>query len=495
MELKPKIGLEVHIELDTESKMFCSCPNQPFESKPNLNICPICLGHPGTLPSANKSAIEKVVKLGIALNCKVSEESYFERKNYFYPDLPKGYQISQYQIPLCKEGFLEIPGISKKIRIKRVHLEEDTAKIYHTKDFKFALIDFNRAGTPLAELVTEPDFDSAKEARLFAQELQLVLRYLKVSKADMEKGEMRIEANVSISKIEGDKEILGTKVEVKNLNSFAILEKAIDYEIQRQLKLIEAGKEVVQETRGWDERLKKTLSQRTKEEEKDYRYFPEPDLTKVLIAKDWVERLKKELPELPWKLRERLIQEYGLSFKETEILVKDLELERYFEKCTSEAFQRYKEDFQLSELSEDIKLKLAKNLFNLLTSELIGRLREKNLKISNLKFSPENFAELSLMLFKKEISSKIVKLVLEKMIEKGGDPSQIVKEESLTLMKEEELDHIIQKVIQENPQAIKDYSQGRKEALQYLIGQVMRYTKGKADPQSAKSKLLAYLEK
>lgn len=272
MHYIPTIGLEIHAELKTKTKMFCDCRNDPKETRPNINICPICMGHPGTLPVINRRAVELVIKTGLALNCKINEETFFERKNYFYPDLPKGYQISQYQTPLCKDGYLEIKN--KKIRINRVHLEEDTGKLLHPKGADYSLVDFNRACVPLMELVTEPDISSAKEAGNFARELQLILRYLGASSADMEKGQMRVEVNISLSKT--DK--LGTKVEIKNLNSINSVEKSIEFEIKRQAELLGRGEKIVQETRGWHDVRQETFSQREKEESHDYRYFPEPDL-------------------------------------------------------------------------------------------------------------------------------------------------------------------------------------------------------------------------
>ncbi len=294
MEYKPTIGLEIHAELKTKTKMFCDCKNDSKEKRPNINICQICMGHPGTLPVINKKAVELVIKTGLALNCEISEETFFERKNYFYPDLPKGYQISQFQVPLAKEGFLEIKTDNpnqptKKIRIRRVHLEEDTGKLLHPEGADYSLVDFNRAGVPLMELVTEPDISSAKEAGNFARELQLILRYLDVSNADMEKGQMRVEVNISLNQkskraLAGSRfttsknQNLGTKVEIKNLNSIRAVEKAIEFEIKRQSELLDRGEKIIQETRGWHDIRQETFSQREKEESHDYRYFPEPDL-------------------------------------------------------------------------------------------------------------------------------------------------------------------------------------------------------------------------
>src|SRR3990167_1819131 len=308
----PTIGLEIHAELKTQSKMFCSCKNDPAEQHPNINVCPICLAHPGTLPVANKDAINKVIRVGLALGCTISEHSKFDRKNYFYPDLPKGYQISQYDMPFCKGGKLTVG--EKDIYITRVHLEEDTGRLAHPVGAEYSLVDFNRAGVPLMELVTEPDITSSQEASAFAQELQLILRYLGASDADMEKGQMRVEANISV-RPQGQKK-LGTKMEVKNLNSFRAVEGAIEYEIQRQTGALEQGDNIIQETRGWDDVKGTTYSQREKESAHDYRYFPEPDLPPFQFSKKEIESLEAQLPEFPQQRRKRLLEEYGLSGKE-----------------------------------------------------------------------------------------------------------------------------------------------------------------------------------
>src|SRR3989344_3359277 len=320
MSYQPAIGLEIHVELKTKSKMFCSCLNDPDEKQPNVNICPVCTAQPGTLPVINEEALRKVIKTGLALNCQISKHSQFDRKNYFYPDLPKGYQISQLYRPLCKNGYLEIGG--KKVRIREIHLEEDTGKLIHPEGADYSLVDFNRAGIPLMELVTEPDLASAQEARAFAQELHLIMHYLDVSDADMEKGQMRVEVNISLSS--GSK--LGTKVEIKNLNSFRSVERGVNFEIERQEKLLRAGKKVIQETRGWHDVKEITFSQRAKEEAHDYRYFPEPDLPPLHLAKILVDGIRAEMPELPQKRRARLRREYGIEENNVEILIyhKDL---------------------------------------------------------------------------------------------------------------------------------------------------------------------------
>jgi len=350
MEYEPIIGLEIHAELLTKTKMFCGCLNDPNEKQPNKNICPVCLGHPGTLPTINKKAVESVLKVGLALNSFIPEFSKFDRKNYFYPDLPKGYQISQYDEPLCQGGKLKLylsddqDESQKEILITRVHLEEDTGKLIHDPIKNITLIDFNRAGVPLMELVTEPVINNGKEARLFAQGLQILLRTLGVSNADMEKGEMRCEVNISLRPKGSDK--LGTKVEVKNLNSFRSVERAIDYEIKRQTEVLESGEKVIQETRGWDDEKGITYSQRIKEEAQDYRYFPEPDLPPLHLysqTKDGglfdLQELKNNLPELPWEKKERLIKEYGIPFKGANVLIQDAFLLNLFEETIKELKQ------------------------------------------------------------------------------------------------------------------------------------------------------------
>jgi len=324
MEYIPTIGLEIHCELKTESKMFCSCPNDPDEKEPNTNICPVCLGHPGTLPVANVEAIRLTRLVGLALNSQILENSKFDRKNYFYPDLPKGYQISQYDQPLCLGGELEVGdgfGGRKKIDITRIHMEEDTGKLMHPQGGDYSLVDFNRGGVPLMELVTEPDIENSDQAREFVKELQLILRYLDASDADMERGQLRVEVNISLGKIGPDgKKQLGTKVEVKNLNSLKAVEGSVAYEIGRQTELIKNGQKVIQETRGWDDNRGRTFSQREKEEAKDYRYFPEPDIPPLVITQDEIKKLKVLVGELPAKKRDRFICQYGLDAPTAEIL-------------------------------------------------------------------------------------------------------------------------------------------------------------------------------
>ena len=493
---KPTIGLEVHAELKTNSKMFCSCKNDPDEKRPNFNICEVCTAQPGTLPVANEEAIKKVIKTGLALNCKVAEVSKFDRKNYFYPDLPKGYQISQYDQPLCFDGFLKIhqnksqilnsksqtnPNDqnlkSKKIRITRIHIEEDTGSLLHLEGADYSLVNLNRAGVPLMELVTEPDITSGKEAKNFAEELQLIFRYLEVSDADMEKGQMRVEVNISLSK--GSK--LGTKVEIKNLNSFKVVEKAIDFEIKRQEELLEAGDKVVQETRGWHDKKEITFSQREKEEAHDYRYFPEPDLPPLHFKKDYIEKIKSEIPELPEQKRQRFSKEYGLDAKLIEIFVKSKDLSEYFEKVVSE----FEEWLVVEKIKKENHVNLYKLVGNYLLSDLQGILGNKEFVEKGFKITPEDFAEFIKMIYKNEISSKIAKMVLLEMFNTGVDPSSIVDENKWGQMSDNgELEKIIKQVIEKNQKAVADYKGGNKNALQFLSGQVMAATRGTANPQN-----------
>ena len=483
MNYKPIIGLEIHVELNTRSKMFCACPNDPDEKNPNSNICPICMGHPGTLPVINEEAVRKVIKTGLAFNCKIPVRSKFDRKNYFYPDLPKGYQISQYDMPLCKEGFLDIDG--KKIRITRVHLEEDTGRLLHPVGKDFSLVDFNRAGIPLMELVTEPDITSAKEARRFAEELRLILKYLGVSAADMEKGQMRVEVNLSLSADSS----LGTKVEIKNLNSLWVVEKSLEYEIARQQKILENGEKIVQETRGWIDKEEITVSQREKEEAHDYRYFPEPDLPPLnLGAEEFLNTIRAEIPELPAQKRERFKKEYSLSPQEIEVFVVNKELSEYFEKVVSEAKEWQESGKKKSELSDKDFQKLIKLSANYILTDLQGLLKGKFVAEDGaFIISPENFAEFIFLIQNGEISSKIAKIILPEMLKTGADPSNIIAEKGLQQITDTgEIGKTIQEVIGQNNKAVEDFKKGKEGALQFLVGQVMAKSKGKTKPETVR---------
>lgn len=470
-EYKTTIGLEIHAELKTRTKMFCSCLNDFSEIKPNVNVCPICLAHPGVMPTINKSAIESVVKLGLALNGEILDHSRFDRKSYFYPDLPKGYQISQYELPLVKGG--EFAGV----QVRRIHLEEDTARLLH--DGGESAVDFNRAGVPLMELVTEPVIDSAEKALFFAKEFQLVLRYLDTSDADMEKGQMRIEANVSVAPV-GHEE-LGTKVELKNINSFRAVKNAIVHEIERQRELLEKSEKVVQETRGWNEAKGVTVSQRGKEEAHDYRYLPEPDLPPMdLMTSEVVnlEELRRSLPELPEAKRERFKQEFNLPEKQADVLIGDRYLAEYFEEASSE----------IAELNHEEKGKGIKTLANYLTTDFVGLLNKEKIDLEQArqKIPPVSFAEFSNLIATGAISSIMAKSILPKMLATG----EIVKSKAGAKLSISEAENIAGKIWEEL-QKDKNRKSLKVEDLEYLVGQAIRASHddlGKeGDPQMFRS--------
>lgn len=480
----PTIGMEIHVELKTDSKMFCSCKNAlGHEKEPNIHICPVCSGQPGTLPVPNQKAIESVQLAGLALNCELNLKSKFDRKNYFYPDLPKGYQISQYDQPLCLNGHLDIQITNnqetrnKRIGITRIHLEEDTGKLIHPKEADHTLVDYNRAGVPLMEMVTEPDIENGEQARIFCTKFQQICRYLNISDADMEKGNMRCEVNLSLHK-EGADKLSGTKVEVKNINSFKFVEKAINYEIERQTELLEKGEKIVQETRGWDSIKNVTVSQRKKESAHDYRYFPEPDIPPMEFTQEYVEKLKIALPELPDDKEKRFASEYGLNEKDVQILTAQSDLAEYFEQVICEI----KEKIASHEIesSEDKAIKLATNY---IISELRKHLIENSHNIRDLKITPENYAEFIGIVADGKINSSAAQTVLKDMYHTGGDPSQIIEEKNLGQMEDSsEIEAAVEKVIDNNEKSVQDYKSGKQNALQFLMGQVMSATKGKANP-------------
>ncbi len=473
----PVIGMEIHVELKTHSKMFCSCKNgRGLEKKPNINICPVCTSQPGTLPVPNEQAIKFVQMAGLALNCNLRLKSKFDRKNYFYPDLPKGYQISQYDQPFCEKGKLKIK--EREIGITRIHLEEDTGKLIHLKGTGNTLVDFNRAGVPLMELVTEPDFETGEEAHLFCQKLQQVCRYLEISDADMEKGNMRCEANISLYK-KGEDKLSGTKVEVKNINSFKFVEKAIDYEIERQTEVLEKGEKVIQETRGWDANHNATVSQRLKESAHDYRYFPEPDITPLEFSEAYVAKLKRKLPELPEAKIKRFQKEYKLPLDDILVLTAQKDLATYFEEVVSEIEEKIE--------SGEIKVaqkKAIKLSANYIISELRKHLAGTGQDIKNIKITPENYAELIGFVAEGKISSSATQKVLEEMYNTGGDPSQIIESKNLMQLSDSsELEKIVENVLKENEKSVIDFKAGKDKALKFLVGQTMKLTKGKANPQ------------
>jgi len=480
----PVIGMEIHVELKTKSKMFCDSKNGlGLETEPNVNICPVCTGQPGTLPVANKKAIEFVQMAGLALNCEIARVSKFDRKNYFYPDIPKGYQISQYDQPLCEHGHvvLEIINnqetITKQIGITRIHMEEDTGKLVHPKGADHSLIDFNRAGVPLMELVTEPDIETGKEARLFCQKLQQIFRYLEISEADMEKGHMRCEVNISLHK-EGEEKLSGTKAEIKNLNSFRVVEKAVDYEILRQTEILEKGEKVIQETMGWDEARGITVTQRKKESAHDYRYFPEPDIPPMRFMDEYVENLQRHLPELPDAKYKRFLEEYRLSKENAEVITGDKDLAEYFENVVSEA----QEKIQSGEVKSDAE-KVIKLAANYMVSELQKHLVKNYQTIKDVKITAENYAELIGILADGKINSSAAQVVLEEMYATGGDPSQIIETKNLAQTNDSgELERIVDEVLVKNQQSVEDFKAGKQSALQFLMGQTMAAAKGKANP-------------
>jgi len=465
------IGLEVHAELSTKTKMFCACKNDPDEKNPNVNICPVCMAHPGALPVINKQAIEHVIKVGLAVDGTIADFTEFDRKNYFYPDIPKGYQISQYKYPIVSGGHLA------DFDITRVHLEEDTANNKHFEgdtstslSAGFSLIDFNRAGVPLMELVTEPHTfesieDTAKNATKFAKEFQLVLLYLGVSEANMEKGEMRVEANISVST---DKNKFGTKVEVKNLNSFRSVERAVKYELDRMTKLLEEnkGSEIVQETRGWDEGKQATFSQRSKESSEDYRYFPDPDLPKLKLHEAFdLAEMKKALPELPEAKRARYQKDFGIKDEDIESYINDIELALWFEGVAEI-------------LADKEKIKIASNY---ITTDFIG------LKKANLAVKPpsaKNFAELINLLTENKISSRTAKDILAMIVVDDTSPLKIATEKNMLQTSDENvLKKIVQKIIDENPEVVATYKGGKENAIMSLVGKAIKESKGSANPQ------------
>ncbi len=478
---KPVIGLEVHAQLSNKTKLFCSCSTDHENVPPNTNVCPVCMGFPGVLPVLNKKAVEFAIKAGLALNCEISNYSKFDRKNYFYPDLPKGYQISQYDLPLCRNGYLEIfvDGEVKKIRIKRIHLEEDAGKLLHVgagdrlSEADYSLVDFNRAGIPLIEIVTEPDINSPKEARIFLQELRLILRYLEISSGDMEKGSLRCDANISIQTQEG---VLGTRTEIKNMNSFYSLEKALEYEIERQIELLKKGEQVIQETRHWDEKNQKTISLRGKEEAEDYRYFPEPDLPPLIVTEEIKEKLKMEIPALPKELREKYFS-LGLSQTEVEIIISEKKLAKFFDK----SLELYNNP---------------KNLLNWISVEILSYMNDNNISFKDLNILPENFIKIIQMVDKNEITRPVAKDVLRKYLTTGKDPEKIVEENGLKIVSDTSyLQEIIQKVILNNEKAVSDWKKGKKQVLNFLVGQVMKETKGRASLDVVKNLLEEELNK
>jgi aspartyl-tRNA(Asn)/glutamyl-tRNA(Gln) amidotransferase subunit B len=474
MEYETVIGLEVHAQLLTKSKMFCRCSADYANAPPNTHVCPVCLGMPGVLPTINKRAIEYAILTALALNCTISENTRFDRKNYPYPDLMKGYQISQYDNPLSRNGWLtvEVAGKNRRIGITRVHQEEDVAKLFHRtapSGESYSLVDVNRAGVPLLEIVSEPDIRSPEEAREYLMKLRSILQYLGVCTGNMEEGSFRCDANVSIRPA-GSTEFM-PKVEVKNMNSFKAVYRALAYEVGRQRKIVEAGGHLVQETRGWVEEKGVTVSQRSKEYAHDYRYFPEPDLPPLHISKEWVDELKACLPELPDARRDRFMSQYGLSRYDANLLTASKAMADFFESCLKLSPQ-YAESG-----------KKAKTVANWLLGEFNRLLNATDTEIADSKVTPQHLVEMLDLIDSGTLSITMAKAVFEEMFHSGKTPSEIVREKGLAQISGAlELDVIISQVIAAYPQAVADFKQGKEQALKFLVGQVMRSTKGQANP-------------
>jgi len=458
------IGLEVHLQLETETKAFCGCSTE-FGKRPNSHTCPVCLGFPGSLPVLNEKAFLYSIKVALALNCKIQDIIKFDRKNYYYPDLPKNFQISQFDMPLSYDGFVDLlsgGGLRKRVHIKRVHLEEDAGKLMHPAKSSHSLVDFNRAGIPLLEIVTEPDINSPQEAYDYLTALKSILQYLRVSDCDMEKGSLRCDANISVRRA-GEKE-LGVKVEVKNMNSFRWVREALSFEAQRQISLAQAREKIVQETRLWDAQKLVTISMRSKEEAHDYRYFPEPDLVPFIVDKKIIEEIRKALPELPEARADRFIKKYGLSGYDARILTGQIDLADYFEEC--------------ARLYAD-----KKTLTNWINGDMAAQMNARNVNILGLGIQPKDLVELLKMIDGQSISGKIAKDVLAEMIETKRKAGEIVSSKGLSQISDKgKIEQVVLDVLARNEKSVNDYKGGKKTALTFLIGQIMKQTRGQANP-------------
>jgi len=470
VEFEPVIGLEVHAELETKSKMFCACQVVDLtQAQPNVAVCPVCSGMPGTLPVINRKAVEYGLRVALALGCEVSPKSIFARKNYFYPDLPKGYQISQYEHPLARNGRLTILTSlgERDIRIQRVHLEEDTGKLTHINNEieAYSLVDLNRAGIPLLEIVSEPDLRSAEEARAYAASLRSLLRYLGVNSGDMQKGVMRVEPNVSV-RLVGSQEF-GTRTEIKNLNSFRALERSVDYEIQRQIELLQQGGIITQETRGWDENRGETILQRVKEEADDYRYFPEPDLPPLIVGKDWLDQIRIALPELPNAKYCRFQSQYRLSAYDAGVLTVESSIADYYERVL-----------------DAVPDAAPKVIANWITGDLFGLLNQAGKSIEESKVNPKALAGLIRMVAQGEINQNTAKTVLAEVFDTGKPVDEIVSERGLSQISDAAvISNFIQRVLRENPEQVTALLGGKEGVARWLFGQVMRAAQGRANPQ------------
>ena len=471
MNFEAVIGLETHVQLNTNSKMFSRSSAKYQNEEPNTIVDPTSMGLPGALPVVNKKAVESAIKIGLALDCKIAENTKFDRKQYFYPDLMKGYQISQFDEPICYEGFIKISK-DKKIRINRVHMEEDVAKLTHinSRDSNYSLLDINRSGTPLMEIVTEPDLNSSEEVVEYIENLQKIIRYIGVGSANMEEGSFRCDANISIRE-RGTKK-LGTKVEIKNMNRISAVADAVNYEIKRQIKATESNEKIIQETRGWSEEKSITISQRTKEESNDYRYFPEPDIPPLAINSDWVSEIKNELPELPNARKSKYIENLELSEYDADLLTSDVNFSDFFESV-------------INELQKNLDNRdYVKYTANLMNGEFNRLLNLKSNNFDDIKFNSSDLANLILIYFENKINNKILKIVFEEMWNTGSKPEDIISSKNLGIISNtDELESTISNIIDNNPKAVEDFKAGKEQSKKFLLGQVMRETKGQADPK------------
>ncbi len=464
MEFEPVIGLEVHAQLKTKTKIFCGCSTS-FGAPPNTHVCPVCLGMPGTLPVLNKKVVEYAMLMALATNCRINRVNRFARKNYYYPDLPKGYQISQYELPIAEHGYLdiEINGDNKRIGITRIHMEEDAGKLSHDPHRPLSMVDFNRTGVPLIEIVSEPDIRSPEEAGAYLRHMHAILRYLDICDGNMEEGSFRCDANISI-RPKGEKK-LGTRAELKNLNSFKNVEKSIEYEIFRQKDILLDGGTIIQETRLWNADINRSTSMRSKEEAHDYRYFPDPDLVPLHIDEQWINTLRKDIPELPQAKKERFITEYGLPSTDAEVLTSSRDMADYFDECVK-LFNR------------------PKQIGNWIMGSLLALLNLENKTISESPVSPHHLSDMLKLIEKGLISGKIAKKIFDEMAKTGKPPKQIVEEKGLVQVTDKtEIESIVIKIVSDNPKEAEAYKNGKTKILGFFVGQVMKVTRGKANPQ------------
>jgi len=464
MRYEAVIGLEIHAQLSTDSKIFCGCSTK-FGADPNSQTCPVCTGMPGVLPVLNRKVVEYAIKTGLALNCRINRSSRFARKNYFYPDLPKGYQISQYELPICEDGHLDVSvdGVERRIGITRIHMEEDAGKNIHEGGAGFSFVDLNRTGVPLIEIVTEPDIRTPSEAAAFMKMLRSIVRYLGVCDGNMEQGSLRCDANVSV-RPEGSDE-LGTKTEIKNINSFRFVEKALEYEIKRQIRVLEEGGTIIQETRLFDSEKGTTHSMRSKEEAHDYRYFPDPDLVPLVVDEEWVEEIRTTMPELPIQKKRRFMDEFGLPEQDAVLLSDERPVAEWFEEAV-----RHGAD--------------PKNAANWLINELMRMLGDDGVSITDSKLTPKHLAGMLGLIDKGVISGKIAKSVFGRMYETGKDAEAIVQEEGLVQISDAgELEGVVEKILGANPKEVERFRAGEAKLMGFFVGQVMKETKGKANPK------------